>query len=299
MIVALTGGTGFLGQHVLDALLTAGHSVKALTRRPQPQRRSVAWTAGSLEDGAALAELASGAQAVIHVAGVVSSDAAGFDRGNRQGTEAVLRAAEGAGVRAFVHVSSLAAREPTLSLYGASKRAAEDAVVASMLDWRVVRPPGIYGPGDTEMLDLFRMAARGVVLLPPRGRVSIIHAADMAQLIVAMLGGPARQLYEADDGRSGGWTHAELARAIGTAVGRKVLPVHAPARLLRLGAGLDTTVRRSRAKLTADRAAYLAHPDWTIDPAKRPPADLWAPRIATDQGLAQTAAWYRHKGWLA
>lgn len=295
----MTGATGFLGGHVLTRLVDAGHTVRALTRRAQPERQNVTWIAGALDDDAALAELCNGAAAIVHVAGVVSGDATTFDAGNRVGTLAVLRAAKDADVARFVHVSSLAAREPQLSMYGASKRAAEDAVVASSLDWQIVRPPAIYGPGDTENLELFRFAKRGLVPLPPGGRMSVIHADDMAELIVALLGTDAANgLYEPDDGMPGGWSHGDFARAIGSAVGRKVLTIPLPVSLVRVAAMLDGRLRGTKAKLTPDRATYFCHPDWTVDPARRPPPELWRPRITTAAGLAATATWYRETGWL-
>lgn len=296
MRIAITGATGFLGGHVLRRALEAGHDVRALARKPQPNQNGVEWVAGSLDDATALATLCDGADTVIHVAGVVNGDAATFDTGNRLGTVAMLAAAAG---KRFIHVSSLAAREPQLSNYGASKRAAEDAVAASPLDWRIVRPPAIYGPGDTENLELFRFAKWGVVPLPPGGRMSVIHADDMARLIVALATSDAgRVLYEADDAMPGGWSHADFARAIGSAVGRKVMTIPLPAALVRVGAKLDGALRGPKAKLTADRAAYFCHPDWVVDPAKRPPVELWTPQIATAAGLAATAAWYRAEGWL-
>lgn len=293
MIVALTGGTGFLGRHVLDRLVQHGHRVKALTRREQSLRDKVEWVAGDLADTAALARLCDGAEVVIHVAGVVNApDAAGFDAGNRAGTANVVAAAKAAGVTRVVHVSSLAATQPQLSAYGASKAAAEAELAG--IGARIVRPPGIYGPGDTETLDLFRMAAKGLVLLPPRGKASWIHAEDMARLIVALAeADEAPALVEADDGRDGGWTHEAFARALGVALGKRGIAVHAPPWLLKLGARADGLLRGKSAKLTADRASYLAHPDWTIDPALRPPSALWQPQIATPDGLAATGLWYR------
>lgn len=299
MIIALTGATGFLGGHVLQCALEVGHSVRALTRKPQTERDGVTWVPGALDNEASLLALCEGADAVIHVAGVVNGSAQAFDTGNRIGTQELLYAAETCHVARFVHVSSLAAREPKLSLYGASKRAAEDAVVTSTRDWRIVRPPAIYGPGDTDNLELFRFARKGLVPLPPKGRMSVIHAEDMAQLIVAMLDDAASHgFYEADDGMPGGWTHKDFAAAIGAAVGRKIVTFAMPSALVRAGASLDGLLRGTKAKLTPDRAAYFCHPDWTIDPAKRPPSELWTPRIATAAGLAATAEWYREKGWL-
>src|SRR3546814_14244242 len=79
----------------------------------------------------------------------------------------MIAAAAAADVGRFVHVSSLAAREPELSAYGRSKAESEKLMAESGLDWAIVRPPAVYGPGDRESLELFRMAARGLVLLPP------------------------------------------------------------------------------------------------------------------------------------
>ncbi len=300
MKIALTGSTGFVGGHVLDRLTALGHAVQALTRRPQPPRERVSWIEGTLDNDTALATVCRDAEAVIHVAGVVNApDAAGFDSGNRLGTLAMLHAAEAAGITRFVHVSSLAAREPQLSVYGASKRAAEDAVVTSTLDWRVVRPPAVYGPGDTDNLELFRMARRGFMPLPPAGRMSVVHAADLARLIVTLAdSGPSHGFYEADDGMPYGWSHLDYARAIASALGCKPLIAPLPRALLAVAARADVLIRGERARLTPDRVAYFCHRDWTIDPERRVPVDLWRPEIATAAGLAATAHWYREKGWL-
>lgn len=294
-VLAITGATGFVGGRTLALALEAGHSVCALTRRPQPPQAGITWVQGALDTPEALADLMRGADAVIHIAGVVNAPTPeGFTRGNIDGTRAVLAAAEAAGLRRFVHVSSLAARKPGLSQYGRSKAGAEDAVRASPLAWTMVRPPAVYGPGDLEMLELFRAARLGVLPMPPAGRLSLIHVDDLARLLLALAGqDTGRTIYEPDDGTPGAWTHTGFARAIGTAVGRRVLPLSLPAGVLRLGARLDRLARRDKAKLTPDRAAYMAHPDWTSSPDARPPEALWRPRIATADGLAATAAWYR------
>lgn len=296
MILALTGGTGFVGARTIEAALAAGHAVRALTRRARPDRAGVTWVRGDLADPA---DLCAGAEAVIHIAGVVNArDRAGFAAGNVAGTEAILAAARAAGVARFVHVSSLAAREPQLSDYGWSKAGAEDAVAASGLGWTMVRPPAVYGPGDMDIREMFRMAKLGIALLPPPGRMSAIHVDDLARLLVAVAARPGeRATWEVEDA-SGGLTHAQFARLIGAAVGRRVLPVPLPRRLIAAGARIDRLLRGERARLTPDRAAYMTHADWTADPAKRPPADLWTPAIPTAQGLADTAAWYRAHGLL-
>jgi uncharacterized protein YbjT (DUF2867 family) len=289
LILALTGGTGFVGRTTIDRALAAGHQVRALARRPQPLQKGVTWIGGALDQPASLATLVAGSDAVIHIAGVVNApDRAGFAAGNVAGTGAILDAS---GTRRFVHVSSLSAREPQLSNYGWSKREAEALVVASEADWTIVRPTGVYGPGDTEMRDVFRLAAKGIALLPPPGLVSLIHVDDLAHLLLALAERPgARAIYEADDGNR--LTHADLAAAIGRSVGRRVLPLHMPAPLLRLGARIDGMVRGTGAKLTTDRVGYLSHPDWTARAEWRPPAKLWTPAVPLAEGLAATARAY-------
>jgi uncharacterized protein YbjT (DUF2867 family) len=302
MKVAITGGTGFVGQALLNLALAEGHEVAALTRRKQPARDGVSWVSGDLADKAALEALAHHADVLIHVAGVVNAhDRAGFEQGNVEGTLNVVEAAKAAGAARLVCVSSLSAREPGLSDYGASKARAEKLVKASGLDWTIVRPPAIYGPRDTDWLELFKMSRFGFVPVPNEGRVSMIHVEDLARLLLALATGCEEvtgRTFEPDDGRLGGWTHYELARAIGWAMGGRPRVIGLSPRTMARAARADRFVRRSRAKLTPDRAAYFSHPDWVVSRAARPPHALWQPRIETREGLKATARWYREKGWV-
>jgi nucleoside-diphosphate-sugar epimerase len=297
--LAITGATGFVGRALVEQALAAGHHVRALTRSPQPERDGVSWIDGALNRPDSLVQLVTGADAVVHVAGVVNApDRAGFVAGNVDGTRAMLAASHQGCVRRFVHVSSLSAREPHLSNYGWSKAEAETLVEASGLDWSIVRPSGVYGPGDTEMRDLFRAARWGVALLPPRGKVSLVAVEDLAHLLLTLATTAiAPAVYEVDDGHV--LSHEALAQAIGRAVGRRrVLALHLPERVLRIGARIDRAARGTGAKLTADRVGYLVHPDWTARPALRPPSDLWTPQVGLPEGLATTARWYRAHGLL-
>jgi nucleoside-diphosphate-sugar epimerase len=300
--LAITGGTGFVGQAVLDEAARRGMQLRALARRPQPPRTGVIWVPGDLHDDAALADLVEGADCVLHIAGVVNTpDPFGFHQGNVVGTEAVIEAARAAHVPRFVFVSSLSAREPGLSAYGKSKRHAEEAVQTSGLDWTIVRPPAIYGPRDREILELFKAARFGVVPMPPPGRASLIHVEDLARLLLALTHSDratAQRIFEPDDGQPEGWSHRDLAHAIGAAVGRRVWSPSLPAWLMRAGARLDRLVRGKRAKLTPDRIGYMVHPDWVCSPQQAVPAGVWQPRWETRNGLGATAEWYRKEGWL-
>jgi nucleoside-diphosphate-sugar epimerase len=302
-LLAITGATGFVGSAVLDAALTADHRVRALARREQAARDGIEWVRGDLADIPALASLCEGVDAVIHVAGLTNTpDPADFEEANVTGTARVVEAMRAAGVRRLVFVSSLAAREPRLSAYGASKARAETVVEASGLDWTIIRPPGVYGPRDIDYLDMFRTAKWGFVPLPPGGASSIVHADDLADLLVALTANAAptrKQIYEPDDGREGGWSHKELAQAIGQAVGKRgVFAPHLPRAWLDAAAAADRLLRGDRAKLTPDRVGYMCHPNWVSRFNRKPPPGIWQPRISGEEGLKATAEWYAREGWL-
>ena len=300
-MLAVTGATGFVGQALLDRAGAEGISVRALARKPQELRHGVEWVQGDLDAKDQLRALVRGAEAVVHVAGVVNA-AAQFERGNVLGTLAVIEAMKAEGVQRLIHVSSLSAREPDLSAYGASKARAEKLVMASGLDWTIVRPPGIYGPRDVDYFEMFRLAKWGVMPVPPRhGRASIIHVDDLARLFLALVPGgegTTFQTFEPDDGRKDGWSHYELARAVGWAIGRRPWVVHLSQGALHRAARVDRLVRGKNARLTADRVGYMSHADWVVSHGQRPPAGLWRPQIATREGLKATAKWYRDNGWL-
>jgi hypothetical protein len=144
------------------------------------------------------------------------------------------------------------------------------------------------------------MAKLGLMLMPPRGRVSVIHADDLAQLLLALTGPsvPSNILIEADDGKPGGWTHREFGRALAAAVGTRAAVISSPGILLRLAARADQLLRGEKAKLTVDRAAYFSHRNWVVEPKRACPPSLWRPQLDTMQGLAATADWYRAQRWL-
>lgn len=298
--LAVTGGTGFVGGHLIAMALASGHRVRALTRTARPPEEGLAWVEGALDRPENLADLCSGADQVIHVAGLITGAKAAFEAVNVAGTAAMIAAARGAGIGRFVHISSLAAREPKLSNYGESKARSEALVAQSGLDWTIIRPPAVYGPGDRETLELFRMAKRGLVALPPKGRFSLIHVEDLCSLILAVLDEPETlfQSYEPDDGREDGWDHRHFARTLGRTFGLRATTVSTPKLVMRAASIAERLVRRDKAKLTADRVNYFCHPDWVVSAERRPPGRLWVPAIRTPTGLKQTAQWYLAQGWL-
>ena len=299
--LAVTGGTGFVGTHLIRLARERGHPVRALTRKWRPPEEGVEWIEGALDRSESLVRLCEGADVAVHIAGAINApDRAGFEQINVGGTASMIDAARKAGIRRLIHISSLSAREPDLSDYGWSKAKSERIVAASGLHWTIVRPPAIYGPGDRETFELFKMARRGLVALPPKGRFSVIHVEDLCRLILDLIDADESwsETYEPDDGTPGGWTHRHFARTLSRAFGKRATTFSFPRPVVRAAAGAARLFRGDKAKLTPDRARYFCHPDWVVSAGKRPPEPLWTPQIRTPTGIRQTAEWYRAEGWI-
>lgn len=308
--IAVTGGTGFIGGHVLSALAEAGQTVRALTRRPSPrQLPGLTWISGDLDDDAALDRLLDGAGAIIHGAGAVK--ARSRDEFFAHNATAVTRLARLAASRApgarFIHLSSLAAREPGLSDYTASKAAGEDALLAMPLPWTILRPPAVYGPGDREILKLFKALKYNLALMPGPGgnRASVIHGADVAAaaVLLATTQPPQTvgQIYELSDGAADGYSLTEIYAVAASLLGKNVKPKTLPAPLLTLAAQINRAMAplwRQAPMLTPGKVAELRHPDWVARGPKLQTATSWRPRFDLASGLADTFDWYRRQGWL-
>jgi nucleoside-diphosphate-sugar epimerase len=305
-VAALTGGTGFLGRYIAQALVEAGWRLRVLIRQapdhPAFDTLPLEPQIGSLSDATSLDRLVSGADVVIHAAGLVKALRRDeFMRVNRDGTarlaEAVARTPGGA---RLVLISSLAARSPTVSAYAESKRAGEDAIAARLCERRrvILRPAAIYGPGDREGAAMLRLASGWVVpvIAAPEPRITMVHARDAAAAILAMMqAGAEPGCYEISDARRDGYGWRELLRVISNSVGRnpRALPVPDAAVL---AAG---TARDGLAALTGRPAIFgrgkareILHRDWSVAPERQIASTLWRPRIDLETGMRETAAWW-------
>jgi nucleoside-diphosphate-sugar epimerase len=295
-LVAVTGGTGFLGRYVVRELASAGWRVRVLARRDiiHPLWRDIEpeLVLGDLADQAALARLCRDADLVVHIAGLIKARSrAAFDATNVEGTRRVARAA----ASPVLLVSSLAAREPALSPYAASKRQGEAAAREILGDrLTIVRPPAIYGPGDMETLPLFRIAAVSPILpvLDPAARLALIHVEDAASQITAIAGRPrAGQTVTLSDARPQGYSWREIMTSAATAVGTRPRLVRAPSALLWIGAALSGPA----ASLSFGKVREILHNDWSIGPQEQPMA-LPRPHFDLASGFLHTVAGYRAYG---
>jgi nucleoside-diphosphate-sugar epimerase len=310
--VAVTGATGFVGTHLIRRLSAAGHQVRILARRMPitalTPDRPLEVVLGDLDDQTALHRLVGGVDAVIHVAGIIKArHIAEFHKVNVEGTRHVAAAlAEAAPDLRVIHVSSLAAREPGLSPYCASKRGGEDAIktLPNPARLTILRPPAVYGPGDAEIFPMFKAASLGFCTYPaaPQSRVSLIHAADLAAAIVAAMEAPALEpVYELDDGRPGGYRWAEIGAGLSAALARPVRMIRVPRPILTAIAGGVELHRRVAGSLTAlsfAKVPELYHPDWAAQGPRLEDGCGWKPAFDLTKGFADTLAWYRAIGWL-
>lgn len=303
-LIAITGATGFAGRHVIDALLAEGHRLRALVRNPQTASLpgAVELVPGDLADRAALARLVAGTDAAVHLAGAIAAPTRqDYFTANAEGTRALIEAARAVALPRFIHISSLAAREPQLSAYAASKRAGEEMVRADMaaLNAIVIRPPAVYGPGDRGTLPLIRELTRPVAAIPapPDARFSLIHARDLARLIRDAVLSDVQGLHEVSDGTPRGHGWADLVAAASALRGGPVRPLFLPRALPATVAAAAEAVAWFSGKaglVNRGKIAELYHPDWV----SRAGCLALADPIPFSRGLADTVQWYRSAGWL-
>jgi len=294
--VAVTGATGFLGSALLKRLGSNNRSIRALTRRPRTDTGNLHWIEGDLHNLKALEKLVAGAESVIHCAGAVrGASAQAFTRVNSQGTlNLVQTATQHAPHCRFLLLSSLAAREPQLSWYAASKYEAEQLLSrhAGGITWTVFRPTAIYGPGDRELGPLLRLTRYGILPMAGRSltRISLLHVDDLVAAILSWLdtAEPVQGVYELDDGTAGGYDRHTLAEIASRVWDRPVRPLSVPEGLIYSVAGTNlwlSRVFRYSPMLTPGKVRELLHHDWVCDNTPLMRTLNWQPRVRLPDAL--------------
>jgi nucleoside-diphosphate-sugar epimerase len=324
--VMVTGGTGFVGSHLVDRLVEQGRAVRCLVRETSKLRYlkhpQVELVYGGLDNSTDWEGALADVDTIYHVAGLTfARRRQDYFAVNHRGTEAILAAAvkRRAQLKKFVLISSLAATGPgrdgrpvdedttpaPITPYGRSKLMGEEALraVGDLLAWTIVRPPAVYGPRDYALYEMFKSIARGVA--PTIGRydklVSLVHARDLAGGI--LLAGESR----ASTGRAYFISSEEVyslkavIELLSGVFSRKVRTLAIP-RAVAYGAAVVAEAASALAKkppvINRDKVTDLAQACWgcSIERARR---DLgYSPRISLEEGMRETVEWYRREGWL-
>lgn len=318
----ITGATGFVGSHLVEAVARSGARARALVRSTSDtallERHGVTPVTGSLTDVTSLQRALDDAPVVLHLAAATRAlSQAAFDAVNVEGTERLLEAvASAGGRRRVVYVSSMAAVGATrgrpvrpddtprpLTPYGRSKLEGERAVLArDDVDGVVLRPPAVYGPRDRDLLPFFRMARWHV--LPTAGApdrpMQFVYAPDLAEGILKAAEPDApRGVFHIAEPRAYPWS--EVLRLVGEAVGRRTAVVRVPDALVRGAAAVsEAMAQRAGRAVIFDRAKAreLLAPGWTCETeSARLDLGFEAPTPLA-KGLRETAEWYGAQGWL-
>ncbi len=320
----LTGATGFVGSHVIEAFVETGVPVRALVRRTSDTRRleraGVALVEGALTDPASLRRATEDVAAVVHLAALTRARTeAEYHHVNADGTAVLARtmAETASAPRRFVYLSSLAAVGPAidgrpvgpddtprpLTAYGRSKLAGEVALAdVTELESVVLRAPAVYGPRDRDLYRFFKLAARGVLPLPAgaQRRLQLIHVRDLADALVraAMTPDASGVLHVAEPTA---YPWETVAAMIADAVGTRARILRVPAGVIAAAAAVSEGVARLVGQATIfnrDKARELLAPGWLCETDRAREILGFSAATPLADGLRQTARWYRDEGWL-
>lgn len=323
----ITGATGFLGSHIADVLIERGWEVAALARKTSSMRwlegKKINVIHGDLTDVEALKSGAEGAAAVFHSAAVLKAgDYEGYRKVNVEGTRALFEACLAARRRPskVVHVSSIAAVGPAFSAekpisdedechpvsnYGRSKREAEKAALSygDRIPVAVVRPPALYGPRDAQMLEAFKLAKFRLKPQLGFGRrmLNLCHGRDIAEgaVLAAEKEASTGQTFVLGDSKNYEW--GKVLDLLLKVEGRRGVSIRVPLFAAYAAAAVVSPIAGllgGDSSFTVEKAREMGFRYWTCDITKARRLLGYEPKVPLDQGLAETARWYRENGWM-
>ena len=293
--IAITGATGFLGKNLTLNLSKNGFNVRGFSRSEKRSfnRNSVLWFYGKLDDKKITSSFIENCETVIHIAGLTKArKPSDFYKVNRDLTRQFIGICKDKKIKRFIYISSLAAKEPRISHYSASKKQAEELLdcYRPFMEIIILRPPVIYGPGDKEASILFRMTLMGIVFVPGGrdNRVSMIYVEDLCEAIEACINkNQINYSIEIDDGKDGGYSWAELVETAANVLNKNTRIVYVPDLILWfLGFfGSLYSFIFSPVMLTLHKVPEILHKEWV---SKGHKIKGWKSKNSINEGFKKT-----------
>jgi dihydroflavonol-4-reductase len=327
MLVLVTGGNGFIGSHLVEALVKKDYEVRCLVRKTSNlmwlKDVPVEYVYGDVTNPDSLASAVHGADYVYHLAGVVEAKRTEtFYKVNVQGTEHLLQACveHAPNLKRFVYASSQSAAGPCtkgtcvdesdhpnpITHYGRSNLQAEEVALSykEKIPATIIRPPAVYGPRDTMILPYFQIVKKGIKPLLGLGRkkyISLSYVEDLVRgfILAAESDKAIGETYYIGDERA--YSRAEVLDGIAEVLSIKAVTIHVPDFVAQVAAGISallSLLAPKSASLSWGKAKELVQKYWTCDPSKAKRDFGFESHVGLREGLQITADWYKEQGWL-
>lgn len=327
MKALVTGATGFIGSHLVEALLARGDEVRCLVRERhhlrwlEERRSDLEIEQGDMTDMVLLRSALVGVDCVYHLAALTQALAAwDFFRVNAEGTRILVEAClqEGSQALRLIYVSSLAAvgpcadasplREETtprpVSAYGRSKLRGEEEVITARerINITIIRPTIVYGPRDRGFFNYARWVKRGLLPIPagPPRTISLVYVDDLVRAIIAASEGkrPSGEVYHVAAEKVLTWE--DVGRILAKLMEVRPRPLRLPISVLLCLAGCSEAWAMATRRPTFFTRGKVreAAGHWVCDSVKAKQNLHFVARVGPEEGMALTIQWYRTEGWI-
>jgi dihydroflavonol-4-reductase len=324
--VLVTGGTGFIGSHLVEALLQKGAHVRCLLREPSNLKwlkgLPIESVRGNCNDEASLREAVKGIDQVFHLAGVTKAvREESYFEVNGYGTDNLIHAClkENPLLRKFIYLSSQAAAGPSrdgcgkresddcepVSPYGQSKRMGEEFALAHshQLPLVILRPSAVYGPRERDIYTYVKLVSKRMkpCIYGQNPRLSLVYVEDVVQamLLASEIKDPKGEIFFVSDGHE--YPLEEIGDVFAQAMGVRAVRIRVPHWVFYRAATFFESVSKISRKpplISKGKVEEIVQKDWVCDITRARDLLCFEPRITLAQGARLTVDWYKNENWL-